>query len=61
MMYVTPSRWSIFSKNFENKLTPPLAPYPSSKISDSGYRGEMSSSCGTPFLVGLINDIFLSG
>ena len=27
-----PSHWSIFSK----KLTPPPAPYPSSKISDSG-------------------------
>ena len=29
------SHWSKFIENFAKKLTPPLAPYPSSKMSDS--------------------------
>ena len=38
---ILPSHWSRFMKKFEKYFTPPLAPYPSSKNTDSGN----SESC----------------
>ena len=51
---VTPSHWSIFSKKIAKKLTPPLTPFSSSKISDSVLlRGKRSANKYTSIIPSL--------